>query len=317
MKAIRVHKYGGAENLSLDEVEKPQPAEGEVLIKTEIAGMNFADTMLRSGTYLIHPPVPFIPGFEVAGAVEAAGSKVTNVQIGQKVLAILPLGGYAEYAVAAANRVIPIPEGMDAGKATVLLIQGLTAVGLLNDLKSGQTILIHAAAGGVGSLLVQIAKIKGARVIGTASSTEKLEKVTSLGADAGINYTEADWSEQVLKASGGRGADLIIEMAGGEIGRQNFKCLAAGGTIIVYGAASGEDFQISALTLLTKMQTVRGYNLNLETPQNMARFSQELMSYVSEGKLEVTVQEFPLENAMDAQRAIEGRKTMGKVVLTV
>jgi NADPH2:quinone reductase len=196
-------------------------------------------------------------------------------------------------------------------------VQGLTALGLLADLKSGQTILIHAAAGGVGSLLVQLAKHKGAKVLGTASTTEKLEKIASLGADVGINYTEPDWTDEVLTATDGKGADLIIEMVGGDIGKQNLKCLATGGTMTVYGAASGEDFQISALSLLFRMQTVKGYNLNFETRENMAAFTKELMTHIAENRLQVMVSEFPLEQAADAHDALEGRRTMGKVVLTV
>jgi NADPH2:quinone reductase len=317
MKAIRIHEYGGADNLRVDEIEKPSPSADEVLIKTTVAGMNFADTMLRAGNYLMKPPLPFVIGFEVAGTVEEAGGNVTNLQTGQRVLAMVRGGGYAEYAVANAGQTIPIPEGLSDGAATALLVQGLTAIGLLQSLQAEQSILIHAAAGGVGSLLVQLAKQKGARVLGTASSAEKLEKVIALGADVGINYTETDWTKQVLDATGGKGADLIIEMVGGEIGKRNFECLATKGTLIVYGAASGEDFQVSALSLLGKMQTVKGYNLNLETAQNMARFTGELMQINAAGKLQVSVTEFPLEQAAEAHRAIENRQTTGKVVLTV
>ena len=317
MKAIRIHEFGGAGNLRLDEIEKPTPNADEVLIKTAAAGINFADTMLRQNKYMFTPELPFTLGFEVAGTIEAAGANVRNLEVGQRVLATIRGGGYAEYAVADYRTIVPIPDDLDFGKATALLVQGLTALGLLADLKSGQTILIHAAAGGVGSLLVQLAKHKGAKVLGTASSAEKLEKVVSLGADVGINYTESDWTDEVLAATDGKGADLIIEMVGGELGRQNFKCLAAGGTMTVYGAASGEDFQISALGLLWKMQTVKGYNLNFESRENMAAFTKELMSHLAENRLEVMVNEFPLEQAKDAHNALEGRKTMGKVVLTI
>ncbi len=317
MKAIRIHEFGGSENLRVDEVEKPTPGTDEVLIKTAAAGINYADTMLRQNKYMFSPELPFTLGFEVAGTIEAIGANVQHLTIGQRVLATIRGGGYAEYAIADWRTIVPIPDDLDFGKATALLVQGLTALGLLADLKSGQTILIHAAAGGVGSLLVQLAKHKGAKVLGTASTAEKLEKVASLGADAGINYSESDWTDEVLAATDGKGADLIIEMVGGEIGRQNFKCLATGGTMTVYGAASGEDFQISALNLLFKMQTVKGYNLNFETRENMAAFTKELMSHIAENRLEVTVTEFPLEQARQAHDALEGRKTMGKVVLTV
>jgi NADPH2:quinone reductase len=317
MKAIRFHEFGGAENLRVDEIETPHPGAGEVLIKTAAAGINFADIMLRKGKYFFRPPLPFIPGFEAAGTIESVGDGVTNLQTGQRVLAMMRGGGYAEYVIAPAFQIVPIPDELDFGEATALLVQGLTALALLEDLRAGQSILIHGAAGGVGSLLVQLAKQRGARVLGTASSPEKLEKVANLGADAGINYTEADWTKQVLQATGGKGADLIIEMVGGEIGRRNFECLAMKGTMIVYGAASAEDFEISALSLLGKMQTVKGYNLNLETPENIARFGAELMQSVSGGNLKVSVTEFPLEQAAEAHRAVEGRKTTGKVVLTI
>ena len=265
----------------------------------------------------MRPPLPFVPGFEVAGTIEQIGEDVTDLRAGQRVLAMMRGGGYAEYAVASARQTIAIPDELSFGEATALLVQGLTALGLLEDLKAGQSILIHAAAGGVGQMLVQLAKIKGAMVIGTASSAEKLEKVANLGADFGINYSEDDWTQQVLDATESKGADLIIEMVGGETGARNFECLATKGTMIVYGAASGEDFQISALSLLGKMQTVKGYNLNLETPANMSRFTSELLEHVGAGRLEVAVTEFPLEQAAEAHKAIEGRKTTGKVVLTV
>jgi len=317
MKAIRIHEFGSAENLRVDEIEKPTADADEVLIKTVAAGINYADTMLRQNKYLFTPPLPFTLGFEVAGTVEAIGANVQNLKVGQRVLATVRGGGYAEYAVADWRTIVPIPSDLEFGKATALLVQGLTALGLLADLKSGQTILIHAAAGGVGSLLVQLAKHKGAKVLGTASTAEKLEKIAGLGADVGINYSESDWTDQVLAATDGKGADLIIEMVGGEIGKQNFKCLATGGTMLVYGAASGEDFQISALSLLGRMQAVKGYNLNLETRENMAAFTKELISNIAENRLQVIVNEFPLERAKEAHDALEGRRTMGKVVLTV
>ncbi len=316
MKAIRIHEFGGTENLQVDEIDKPVPSADEVLIKVSASGINFADTMLRQNKYLFSPTLPFVLGFEVAGTVESIGENVKNIQAGQRVLATIRGGGYAEYAAANARTVVPIPDNLGFSEATALLVQGLTALGLITDLKSGQAILIHAAAGGVGSLLVQLAKLKGARVIGTASSAAKLQKVVDLGADFGINYTEEDWPTQVLQATDGAGADLIIEMVGGEIGRRNFECLAIKGTMEVYGAASGEDFKISALSLLGKMQTVKGYNLNLETPENMMKFTGELMGYIASDKLKIEVTEFSLEEAAKAHEEIEGRKTTGKVVLT-
>lgn len=317
MKAVRIHKFGGTDGLSVDEVATPEPGEGQILIRTRAAGVNFADIMLREGRYLFRPDLPFTPGFEAAGTIEAIGQGVTGPEPGQRVLAMSRGGGYAEFVAADAGAAIPIPEGMDFAPATALLVQGLTALGLLHGVTEGTTILIHAAAGGVGSLLVQLAKLRGAVVIGTASNAEKLELVKRLGADATVDYTNDAWPEKVRAAAGGDGADLIIEMVGGDLGRRNFECLKQKGRMIVYGAASGEDFEISALGLLSRMQTVSGYNLNLETQENIAAFAAELMKYYLEGRLTVSVTDFPLEKAADAHKAIESRRTTGKVVLTV
>lgn len=316
MKAIMIHEFGGADVLRLEEVEKPTVAAGAVLIKTEVAGINYADTMLRKGTYLIRPSLPFTPGFEVAGYIEAVGEGVGGLSVGQRVMARTQGGGYAEYAVVKAEQVTPVPDGLEFDIATALLAQGLTALGLLKDLQAGQSILVHAAAGGVGSLLVQLAKLRGAYVIGTASTPEKLEIVKGLGADAAINYTEAEWTGKVRAATpNSAGVNLLIEMVGGEVGEQNIKCLAPGATMIVYGAASGKDFPISALGLLGKQLTVRGYTLYGETEATLAGFTRELMAHIKENRLKVMVQEFPLAQAAAAHRAIESRSTTGKVVL--
>jgi NADPH:quinone reductase len=317
MKAIRVHELGGAEKLTLEEIERPTPKADEVLIKVAAAGVNYADTMMRSGNYLTKPELPFTLGYEAAGTIEATGENATNFQPGQRVLATVSSGGYAEYATAKAALTMPIPDQLGFGEATALLVQGLTALGLLNETRAGQTILIHAAAGGVGSLLVQLAKFKGLKVIGTASSDQKLQLVANLGADAAINYTEDDWTDEVLKATDGRGADWIIEMVGGAIVAQNLKVLAKHGTMWVYGAASGEDFKVSVLSLMHKNHAIRGYWLMNESFENRVRFTKELLEHLGAGRLKIQVTEFPLEQAAEAHRAIEGRKTTGKVVLKV
>jgi NADPH2:quinone reductase len=317
MKAIRVHELGGAEKLTLEEIEKPTPKADEVLIKVAAAGINYADTMMRAGNYLTKPDLPFTLGYEAAGTIEAVGDAVTNFSVGQRVLATTSSGGYAEYATARAVLTMPIPDELGFGEATALLVQGLTALGLLNEAHIEQTILIHAAAGGVGSLLVQLAKLKGLKVIGTASSEQKLQLVANLGADKAINYSEPDWTDEVLKATGGKGADWIIEMVGGAIVGQNLKVLAKHGTMWVYGAASGEDFKVSVLSLMAKNHTIRGYWLINESVENRIRFTKELLKHISAGRLKIHVTEFPLEQAREAHEAIENRKTTGKVVLTV
>ncbi|MBC7798585.1 MAG: quinone oxidoreductase [Pyrinomonadaceae bacterium] len=319
MKAVRIHEFGGVDKLQIDEVETPQPKAGEVLIKVHVAGINFADTMLRAGNYLSTPPLPHTMGFEVAGTIETLGENVTGFEVGQRVVTTAGGGGYAEFAVAPALKIIPIPEGLSFGQATALLVQGMTALGLLRDgdAKEGKSILIHAAAGGVGTLLVQLAKLRGLTVIGTASSASKLETVMKFGADFAVNYTEENWTERIKEITEKRGVDIIIEMAGGEIVAHNLSHLSRFGTMIVYGSASGQDFGISALGLMRKNHIVRGYWLSNETPLDLAKFAGELVGYVNAGKLEVIVQEFPFERVADAHQAIESRQTQGKVVLTV
>lgn len=317
MKAIRVHELGGSDKLSLDEIEKPTPKADEVLIKVAAAGVNYADTMMRSGNYLTKPELPFTLGYEVAGTIETYGEDVSDLHIGQRVLATASSGGYAEYATAKASTVLPLPDGLGYGESTALLVQGLTALGLLNETKADETILVHAAAGGVGTLLVQLAKLKGLKVIGTASNEEKLEKVRNLGADFAFNYTQPDWTEKVLQATDGKGADWIIEMVGGDIVGENLKVLAKNGTMWIYGAASGQDYKVSVLGLMYKNHKIRGYWLMNESVENRIAFTKELLELIKSGKLKIEVTEFPLEKAREAHEAIEGRKTTGKVVLTM
>ncbi|MEZ5344385.1 MAG: quinone oxidoreductase [Pyrinomonadaceae bacterium] len=316
MKAIRLHEFGGTENLVIEEIETPVPKPGEILIKTAAAGINYADTMMREGNYLTKPELPVTLGYEAAGTVEAVGEGVEGFSVGQRVLATTYSGGYAEYAVANAKMVLHIPDELGFGEATALLVQGLTALGLLEGAKSGDSILIHAAAGGVGTLLVQLAKYRGLKVLGTASNEEKLQLVVDLGADAAINYSESDWHEEVLNATEGEGVDWIIEMVGGEIVAKNLKVLAKNGTMIVYGSASGEDFKISVLNLMYKNHAVRGYWLQNESIENRIKFTRELLGHLEAERLEIKITEFPFEQVKQAHEAIEGRKTTGKVYLS-
>jgi NADPH2:quinone reductase len=317
MKAVRIHELGPADNLRLDEIDKPAAGPGQVLIKNAAAGVNYADIARRNGSYLQKTPLPYVMGLEAAGTIAEVGEGVSDFEAGQRVLALIGSGGYAEYVAAPASQLFPIPDELGFGEASALLVQGLTAVGLLREAKAGQSILVHAAAGGVGTLLVQLAKHKGLTVIGTASSPEKLEKVVELGADFGINYTEDDWTEQVLQATGNRGVDIIIEMVGGDIVEKNLKVLAVNGTMWVYGTASGQDYKLSVLSLLNKNHIVRGYWLTLESPAARAAYAAELLDHIEAGRLKIQVTEFPLEQAAEAHKAIEGRKTTGKVVLTI
>jgi NADPH2:quinone reductase len=323
MKAIRIHETGGPEVMQLEELEIPTPKDGEILIKVAAAGINYADLAQRAGAYLTRTHTPMTLGAEVAGTIAALGPGVNSPAVGTRVVAACQ-GGYAEYTIAQASLVIPIPQGIDFVHAAALPVQGITAYQLLREsarLQPGESVLVHAAAGGVGTLAVQLAKLMGAgTVIGTASNADKLDLIRRLGGDVAINYTENDWVEQVKNATGDKGVDIILEMVGGEIAQQNLQCLAPFGRMVVYGAASGQIAQFSGIQLMYKNQAIIGYWLisQLRRPERIAQAVMELMQYLASGKLELVVgQTFPLAEAAEAHRAIAERKTKGKVVLLV
>ncbi|MDQ2902225.1 MAG: NADPH:quinone oxidoreductase family protein [Chloroflexota bacterium] len=323
MKAIRIHETGGPEVMRLEEIETPQPQEGEVLIKIAAAGINYADLAQRQGAYLTRTHTPMTLGFEFAGTVAGHGPGVSSPAVGTRVVAF-GAGGYGEYGTARADTVIPIPPELDFVHAAAFPVQGITAFQLLREstrLQTGESVLVHAAAGGVGTLAVQLAKLMGAgTVIGTASSATKLELIRTLGANAAINYTEENWVEQVQAATGGQGPDIILEMVGGEIADQSLQCLAPFGRMVIYGAASGQITQFSGIQLMYKNQTVTGYWLTawMQRPDRTLKAVMELSQYLTSGQLKIIVgQTFPLAQAAEAHQAIAERRTMGKVVLVV
>jgi len=322
MKAIKFHEYGEPTVLKYEEVEKPTPEKGQVLLKIEAVGLNYADTMRRRNNYLEHTPLPCILGGEIAGTIEALGPEVQNLEVGARVLAIVGTGGYAEYAVVPARQLFPTPANLSFAQATTLPVQGVTAYDILKmsgQLKSGETVLVHAAAGGVGVYSVQLAKLMGAgKVIATASTAAKLELARSLGADETVNYTEADWYKQVRDLTGGKGVDVILEMVGGEIFNQNFKCLALGGRVVIFGVASQKNPTLNPVELMYRNQTVTGYWLvnTIAKPQQFAQAMQELFGWISQDKLKIVVDyTFPLAEAVQAHATLEGRQSVGKVVL--
>ncbi len=323
MKAIRIHETGAPEVMHLEEIETPTPKEGEVLVKVAAAGINYADLSQRQGAYLTRTITPSTMGLEFAGTIAALGPGLTTPAVGTRVVAFGE-GGYAEYAIAPVNSVIPIPDSLDFAHAAAFPVQGLTAYQLLREsahLEKGESVLVHAAAGGVGTLAVQLAKLMGAgTVIGTASSEHKLALARRLGADVTINYTEDNWAEQIKNATGGKGADIILEMVGGAIAEQSLQCLAPYGRMVIYGAASGEVVQFSGIQLMYKNQAIIGYWLSsqLRRADRVARAAMELMQYLATGKLEIIVEHtYPLAEAVEAHKAIAARKTVGKVVLLV
>jgi NADPH:quinone reductase len=322
MKAIRVDEFGEPEVLQHVEVERPYPGEGEVLIEIKSAGVNYADTMRRRNQYVEPQWLPFTPGSEVAGTVAEVGDGVEDANVGDRVVTLLGTGGYAAYAVSRAQNLIPIPEGMDFDEAAAIPLQGLTAYHVLEtsgQLKEGESVLVHAAAGGVGYLAVQMAKLMGASpVIATASTQEKLDLASELGADVLVNYTQEDWPEQVREATDGNGADVILEMVGGDFPQKNLQCLNAFGRMVVFGAASGDRGSLVPAELMMNNHVVAGFYLPniMARPKLFGPSLEKVLGWISSGELKLNVgARYPLEQAREAHDALEGRDTIGKIVL--
>lgn len=322
MKAMRVEEFGGPEVLKPAEVERPSPGEGEVLIEVKSIGVNYADTMRRRNMYVMRQELPFVPGSEVAGVVAQVGEGVENASENDRVVTLLGAGGYAEYAVAPAHGLIPIPDDLDFDEAAAVPLQGLTAyhvIATAGMLHEGESVLVHAAAGGVGYLAVQMAKLLGAgKVIATASTQEKLDMAKSLGADVLVNYTEEDWPESVREATDGKGADVILEMVGGDFVEKNLRCLNEFGRMVVYGAASGERGTLAPFKLMRKNQVVAGFFLTGITgrPDLLGRGMRDILGWIASGEVRLNIgARYPLEEAAEAHRALEGRETTGKIIL--
>ena len=324
MKTVVVTKYGGPEVLRVVDTPMPEVGPGQVLIAVKSAGINFADLMSRAGTYPLAPKPPFTPGFEVAGIVEKVGEGVSFPAVGAKVAAMLfKSGGYAEYVTIDAASAVPIPGGLDFAQATALLVQGLTAYFLLQEsakMEAGQSVLVSGAAGGVGSLAVQIAKKLGAgNVVGLVSTDAKAALVKALGATSAVNYTEARWSEQVKAAMGGKGADIFLDATAGTDG-EGYATLASGGQWIIYGSQSGSDNlgSINIGQLIFDNKTIRGFSIYSVAPEKIGAALQQLMTWAVSGELRlITGDAFPLADVAAAHTAIAERRTTGKVTLTV
>ncbi|RSK27358.1 alcohol dehydrogenase [Bacillus sp. HMF5848] len=322
MKAIQIEQYGGPEVLQLVELEKPTPHGYEVLIEVKAIGVNYADTARREGAYVLPTPLPFIPGAEVAGVVVAVGDKVKNVAIGSRVVTLISQNGYAEYAIADSRFLIPVPEDTSFETAVAIPLQGLSAYHVIKTMGQfieGESILIHASAGGVGSLAVQLARIwKADKIIATASSSEKLSLAMELGATHGVDYTKSDWEKEVLQITEGRGVDVALEMVGGEVFYKTLKCLAPFGRLVIYGVASGEQARFYPSSLMAKNQSVVGFFLpQIMKKQQLFQSSlQELLQFVASGELKVTIGgTYSLSEAMTAHRLLQSRQTKGKLVL--
>lgn len=322
MKVIQFEEFGGPEVLKWSDSETPQPNSTEVLIEVKSSGVNYADTARREGQYVVPTKLPYVPGSEVAGIIVDTGSAVQNFSKGQRVVALIESGGYSQYVAVDESVLTPIPDDVDFDHAVALPLQGLSAYHILKTmgrLETGETVLIHAAAGGVGAIAVQLAKIFGAgKIIATASTDEKLAHAKKMGATHVVNYTEEGWVEKVKAITGGKGVDVALEMVGGEVFNQTVKCLAPFGRLVIFGAASGQQATFNPGMLMRKNQSVIGFFLPqiMRNPQLFQQSFNELLGYMANGQLILTIGEsYPLESAAHAHQMLQSRKTIGKVVL--
>ena len=326
MRAWRVHELGDPETaLKLEEVADPEAGPGEVVVAVEAAALNFFDILLCKGEYQERPDLPFIPGAEVAGTILEVGEEARGFEPGDRVLATppLPYGGFAEKAAApAAGGVFAVPGSMPFEKAATLHIVYQTAhVGLHRraGLKEGETVLVHAGAGGVGSAAIQVARAAGARVFATAGGPEKVETCRSLGAEVAIDYREDDFVEIVKSETKGRGADVVFDPVGGEVFDRSRRCVAFEGRLIVVGFASGNIPSAPANHALVKNYSVVGLHWGLYNklmPEVVTETHSSLLGLYEGGKIDPLVHDtVPFEELPQALELLGGRKTRGKLVL--
>jgi NADPH:quinone reductase len=323
MKAIRAHQWCEPDGLVIDEIDRPAPKEGEVLIKVNSAALNFPDILLIAGKYQFKPPLPFTPGLEVAGNVEKLGSAVDRFRPGQRVFAQMQLGGFAECAVAQAEAVQPIPDAMSDDEAASFPLVYQTsyfALAYRGQLQKGETVLVHSAAGGVGLSAVQIARALGAgKIIGTAGSDDKLQVIRDSGADIALNYQTEDFVEVVKRETGGRGADIIYDPVGGEVGERSTKCIAFEGRLIVIGFTSGKFPAFASNHILIKNYSVVGLHWGAyrqHDPKKIEQGWKELFALYEAGKLKPVIgARYPMERVADAMKHLASRNAVGKIVL--
>jgi NADPH2:quinone reductase len=320
MKAIQVKQVGGPEVMEVAELPVPQPKANEALVKLAASGVNFIDCYFREGRY--KAPLPFVPGQEGAGVVTATGAEVKSVKVGDRVAWSGLLGSYAEYAAVPADQLVPIPQGVSDHQAASAMLQGMTAHYLSNDtypLKKGETTLVHAAAGGVGLLLTQMAHNIGARVIATVSTEEKAKLARGAGADDVILYTQADFEAETKRLTGGKGVDVVYDSVGKTTFDKGLNILRPRGMMVLFGGSSGAvpPFDLIALSqkgsLYITRPTLFAY---IATREELLARSGAVFAMIAAGKLNLRIDHtYPLAEAQQAHRDLEGRKTAGKLLL--
>ena len=322
MKAVYIEQTGGPEVLHFGERPIPEPGKGEVLVKIAVAGVNFTDLNARSGINKV--PLPAILGSEAAGAVERVGEGVDNFKPGDRVAYCMVRGSYAEYAAVPAKMLVRVPEGMSSENAAAAMLQGTTAHYLTHStfpIRPGHTALVHAAAGGTGRLIVQMAAHLGARVIATVGTPEKAELAREAGAEETILYDQEDWVAVVKRLTEGAGVDVVYDSVGKATFLKGFESLKPRGMMVHFGVASGpiEPFDTRTLTAKGSIFLARPtLNSHIATPEELAWRCGDLVRWIKEGKLELRIDRtYPLSETAQAHRQMEGRQTTGKLLLHV
>jgi len=320
--AIRIHKTGGPEVLQWEETEVGDPGPAQVKLRQEAAGLNFIDVYHRTGLY--KQPVPFTPGVEGAGVVEAVGANVKKLKKGDRVAYAGPLGGYAEERLIDADRVVKLPKGISSEQAAGMMLQGMTAQMLLRSVfpvAKGDTILVHAAAGGVGLIMCQWAAALGATVIGTVGTEEKAELARAHGCAHPIVYSKQNFVAEVNKITGGEKLPVVYDSVGRDTFMKSLDCLKIRGLMVSFGNASGspEPFAPSILAQKGSLYLTRPTLFHyIATPEQLEQSAGELFDMVSSGKVKIEVQQrFALKDAPEAHRQLEARKTTGSTILTI
>jgi NADPH:quinone reductase and related Zn-dependent oxidoreductases len=320
MKAIRVERPGGPEVLTLQDVPLPEPGPGQARVRIHRIGVNYIDIYHRTGLYPLD--LPFTPGSEAAGVVDAVGEGVTEVKVGDRVAYAMHRGSYAEYAIVPAWILAPIPDEISFETAAAVMLQGLTAHYLTHStfpIQPGHKVLVHAAAGGVGLLLVQMAKARGATVFGTVSTQAKAELAKAAGADEVILYTQEDFAEAIQTMTGGEGLDCVYDSVGKDTFEKSLKCLRPRGYLVLFGQSSGPvppvDLQIlnSHGSLYVTRPSLAHYILDRE---ELLQRTNDLFAWIKEKKLDVRIDStFPLAQAAEAHKRLESRASSGKILL--
>ena len=321
MKAVRVHAPGGPEALRYEDVEVPTPGDGQALVKIAASGLNFIDVQFRAGKYS-PPSSPFTVGSEAAGTVAAVGPGVTEVAVGDRVAYTMVVGTYAEYAVVPAARLVPLPPHIDFKTAAAVMLQGTTAHYLTTStfpLSPGDTVLVHAAAGGVGQLITQVARKRGARVIGTAGTPAKAALALEAGAADVILYTEQDFEAEVKRLTSGRGVDVVYDSVGKDTFAKSLNCLRPRGGLALFGFSSGPvaPFDPAILGAKGSLYLTRpGLNQYIATRDELLMRTRDIFAWLGDGSLRVRIErEFPLGESAQAHVELEARRTTGKVLI--